>query len=200
MSDKLDVKEIIKVGAILFVITALAAALLGFVNANTAPLIAENNIKKEQTALKAVMPDAAEFKELEITPELKNAEDGRGEITKAYTALDQSGRVTGACVITETSGYDIGIQTVTGVNEDKTVAGVEIISLNETPGLGAKATDASFREQYTGKSAGIGVSKSGATDTDIQAISGATLTSKGVTNGVNIALDAAEIILEGGNG
>ena len=200
MSEKLDVKEIIKVGAILFVITALAAALLGFVNAKTAPLIAENNIKKEQTALKAVMPDAAEFKELEITPELKNAEDGRGEITKAYTALDQSGRVTGACVITETSGYDIGIQTVTGVNEDKTVAGVEIISLNETPGLGAKATDASFREQYTGKSAGIGVSKSGATDTDIQAISGATLTSKGVTNGVNIALDAAEIILEGGNG
>lgn len=200
MSEKLDVKEIIKVGAILFVITALAAALLGFVNAKTAPLIAENNIKKEQTALKAVMPDAADFKEIELTPELKNAEDGRGEITKAYTALDQSGRVTGACVITETSGYDIGIQTVTGVNEDKTVAGVEIISLNETPGLGAKATDASFREQYTGKSAGIGVSKSGATDTDIQAISGATLTSKGVTNGVNIALDAAEIILEGGNG
>lgn len=200
MSEKLDVKEIIKVGAILFVITALAAALLGFVNAKTAPLIAENNIKKEQTALKAVMPDAAEFKELELTPELKNAEDGRGEITKAYTALDQSGRVMGACVITETSGYDIGIQTVTGVNEDKTVAGVEIISLNETPGLGAKATDASFREQYTGKSAGIGVSKSGATDTDIQAISGATLTSRGVTNGVNIALDAAEIILEGGNG
>ena len=166
MSEKLDVKEIIKVGAILFVITALAAALLGFVNANTAPLIAENNIKKEQTALKAVMPDAADFKEIELTPELKNAEDGRGEITKAYTALDQSGRVTGACVITETSGYDIGIQTVTGVNEDKTVAGVEIISLNETPGLGAKATDASFRKQYNGKSAGIGVSKSGATDTD----------------------------------
>ena len=200
MSEKLDVKEIIKVGAILFVITALAAALLGFVNAKTAPLIAENNVKKEQTALKAVMPDAADFKEIELTPELKNAEDGRGEITKAYTALDQSGRVTGACVITETSGYDIGIQTVTGVNEDKTVAGVEIISLNETPGLGAKATDASFREQYAGKSAGIGVSKSGATDTDIQAISGATLTSRGVTNGVNIALDAAEIILEGGNG
>ncbi len=200
MSEKLDVKEIIKVGAILFVITALAAALLGFVNAKTAPLIAENNIKKEQTALKAVMPDAADFKEIELTPELKNVEDGRGEITKAYAALDQSGRVTGACVITETSGYDIGIQTVTGVNEDKTVAGVEIISLNETPGLGAKATDASFREQYTGKSAGIGVSKSGATDADIQAISGATLTSRGVTNGVNIALDAAEIILEGGNG
>lgn len=200
MSEKLDVKEIIKVGAILFVITALAAALLGFVNAKTAPLIAENNVKKEQTALKAVMPDAADFKEIELTPELKNAEDGRGEITKAYTALDQSGRVTGACVITETSGYDIGIQTVTGVKEDKTVAGVEIISLNETPGLGAKATDASFRGQYAGKSAEIGVSKSGATATDIQAISGATLTSKGVTNGVNIALDAAEIILEGGNG
>lgn len=198
MSEKLDVKEIIRVGAILFVITALAAAVLGFVNAKTAPLIAENNVVKEQTALKAVMPDAADFEEKEITPEIASAADGRGDITKAYAALDNSGNVIGACIITETRGYDIGIQAVTGVNVDKTISGVEIISMNETPGLGAKASDASFRDQYAGKSGKVGVSKSGATDTDIQAISGATLTSKGVTNGVNIALDAAEMILEGG--
>ena len=205
MSEKIDVKEIIKVGAILFVITALAAAVLGFVNSKTAPLIAENNVIKEQTALKAVMPDATWFEEVDYWHDDYVGFDGisligmEGEanVVKAYYAATDKEPV-GVIVITETTGYDVGIQTVTGVDEDLKVTGVEIISMNETPGLGAKASDASFRSQYTGKSGNIGVSKSGATDTDIQAISGATKTSNGVTEGVNTALRAAKIIMREG--
>ena len=190
MKEKINIGEIIKIGVILFLITALAAALLAFVNGKTAPLIEKNSLEKEQNAMLSVMPDAAKFEEVEITD---------GEASKAYTALDSDGNVIGACIITETTGYDVGIQTVTGVDADLKVTGIDIIAMNETPGLGAKAAEEDFRSQYIGKSGTIGVSKSASSDTDIQAISGATKTSNGVTQGVNIALKTAEILLKGGN-
>lgn len=198
MKDKINIGEIIKTGAILFTITALAALLLAFVNGQTAPLIEKNSLEKEQNAMLAVMPDAAEFNEAEITDEIKGLSDS-GEINKAYTAVDDNGNVIGACIITETTGYDVGIQTVTGVSCDLKVTGIDIIAMNETPGLGAKAAEEGFRSQYKDKSGKIGVSKSGTDDKNIQAISGATKTSNGVTNGVNIALLAAEYLLKGGN-
>lgn len=191
MKDRINIGEVIKIGLILFAITALSAALLAFVNAKTAPLIELNSIEKEKAAMRKVMPGAADF---------EKADDiDISEVSSAYIALDSEGTVIGACVITETSGYDVGIQTVTGIGCDLKVTGVEVISMNETPGLGAKAKDESFRSQYNGKSGTIGVSKSSADDENIQAISGATKTSNGVTKGVNLALQTAEILLEGGN-
>lgn len=213
MKEKINIGEIIKIGVILFVITAVSAMLLAFVNGKTAPLIEKNALEKEQTALKAVMPDAVGFEEYDIPDILKDhahllpdAEKSdvilsleNGEITKVYMALDSDNSIIGICVITETTGYDVGIQTVTGVDADLKVTGIEIISMNETPGLGAKAADEGFRNQYTGKSGEIVVSKSAPSDTEIQAISGATKTSNGVTQGVNIAIKAAEMLLKGGN-
>lgn len=199
MNEKINVKEIIKVGLILFAITAISAALLAFVNSKTAPLIAENNIKKEQAALNNVMP-YAEFKEEEITSDLEALTDGNGAINKVYTAFDNNGNTIGACVITETTGYDVGIQTVTGVDMDLKITGIDIISMNETPGLGAKAKHDSFKAQYTGKGYEIKVIKSpDRGENEIEAISGATKTSNGVTNGVNIALQVAEKTLKGGD-
>lgn len=196
MENKLNVKEMIRVGVILFLITAISAALLAFVNGKTAPLIEKNSLEKEQTALKAVMPAAAEFEQTNIDCGTGlGIEIGVTELNKVFAAKDENGNVIGACVITESTGYDVGIQTVTGVDTDLKVTGVEIISMNETPGLGAKAAEESFRGQYIGKSGEVGVSKNGSSDTEIQAISGATKTSKGVTNGVNLALKAAEIAI-----
>lgn len=194
MENKINIGEIIRVGAVLFAITAVLAALLAFVNGKTAPLIEQNALKKEQEALSAVMPDAAEFEEA-VFP----IESSFGGGVKNYKALDADKNVIGVCVITETTGYDVGIQTVTGVDKNLTVTGVEIISMKETPGLGAKASEESFRSQYIGKSGTVGVSKSGASSTEIQAISGATKTSNGVTDGVNIALNTAKILIGGGN-
>lgn len=184
--------SIIKIGLILFLITAISAALLAFVNGKTAPLIEKNSIAKEQDALKAVMSEAAEFEETTV-------DTNTGALKKVFLAKDADGKSIGVCVITETTGYDVGIQTVTGVDADLKVTGVEIISMNETPGLGAKAADDSFKSQYKGKSGEIGVAKSAPSDAEIQAISGATKTSNGVTNGVNAAIKAAQILLEGGN-
>ena len=198
MKEKMNVGDMIKTGVILFVITAVLAALLGFVNGKTAPIIEQNDLIKKQDAMRAVLPDAADFTEAEMTDEIA-ALSGSDEIKEVYTALDESGKAIGACVITETSGYDIGINTVTGIDAELSVSGVEITSMKETPGLGAKASDKSFRDQYKGKKYEIGVSKTGADDTSIAAISGATKTSNGVTRGVNLALKTAEILLKGGN-
>lgn len=200
MTNKLDVKELIKIGLILFAITAVAAALLAFVNSKTAPLIEQNAIIKEQNAIKTVMSEAAEFNEIEVTPDIeKIAEDEGGKIEKAFAALDADENMIGVCVITNTTGYDIGIETVTGVNSDLTVSGIDIISMNETPGLGANASKPEFKEQYEGKTKGITVSKSSSDGNQIHAISGATKTSNGITTGVNIAIKAAENILNGGD-
>lgn len=192
MENKLNVKEMIKVGVILFLITAISAALLAFVNGKTAPLIEKNSLEKEQTALKTVIPDAVEFEETTV-------DANTDALKKAFLAKGADGKSIGVCVITETTGYDVGIQTVTGVDAELKVTGVEIISMNETPGLGAKAAEESFRSQYIGKTGEIGVSKNGSSDTEIQAISGATKTSNGVTEGVNLALHTAGILLKGGN-
>lgn len=192
MKEKINISEVIKVGVILFLITAILSALLAFVNAKTAPIIAENTILKEQEAMKTVMRDAAEFEEVTVSYTSPN-----GQINKAYAALDSNKNIIGACIITETTGYDVGIQTVTGVNRDLAVTGVDIISMNETPGLGANADTPEFLEMYVEKTGEIGVSKTTADDKNIQAISGATRTSKGVTNGVNIALEAAKEIIGG---
>ena len=199
MKEKMNVGEIIKVGIILFVITAVLAALLAFVNAKTAPLIEQNAVLAEQDAMKTVMPDASEFEEMELTADLISiAEEKGGEIDKVVSAKDSSGEEIGICVKTVTTGYDIGIEAVTGIDKDLIITGVDIISMNETPGLGAKADEPDFRAQYEGKTGEIEVVKTAAGDTSIQAIAGATKTSNGVTKGVNIALEAAGILLEGG--
>ena len=201
MNEKMNTGEIIKVGVILFLITAVLAGFLAFVNAKTAPLIEQNALIAEQDALKTVMPDAVDFEEAEVTAELTEiaAQNENSEISKAFIAKDAGGEAIGACVITVTTGYDVGIQTAIGIDKDLIVTGVDIISMNETPGLGANADKPEFRAQYEGKSGEIKVVKTAAGDDSIQAIAGATKTSNGVTRGVNIALDAAEILLKGGN-
>jgi len=75
-----------------------------------------------------------------------------------------------------------------GIDTSGKVTGVSILSISETAGLGMNAKNESFINQYIGKSGTIGVSKNGASDTEIQALTGATITSKAVTSAVNTAL------------
>lgn len=77
---------------------------------------------------------------------------------------------------------------VVGVGTDGTVTGVSIISMSETSGLGANASKESFRGQFVGKSGELAVSKDGG---EIDALTGATITSRAVTSGVNTALVVA---------
>lgn len=189
------VNETIKTALVLFLITAISALLLAFVNMKTAPLIQINNQKKITDALGTVMATAKDFEAIEnIDKYAPVAEKYDGEVQNLYIARSENGDIVGTCGIIETKGYDSGLTTVVGVDTDGKVTEIEIISHNETPGLGANAAKPEFTNRFSGKEKGIEAVKNGATGNDIDAISGATLTSKGVTRSVNCVLEIAEEI------
>lgn len=188
MGKKINPLEIIKIGAILFIITAAAAVLLAFVNLETAPKIAENEIKKTQAAMKVILPEADSFEKLEPSEE--------PEVAERYLALDASKNPVGACIIASVNGYGGEVKVLTGVNQNAQVSGVDILSHSETPGLGANAVKDEFKGQFMGKSGKIDVVKTNAGEHAINAMSGATITSKAVTQAVNIGIEEAERILK----
>ncbi len=185
--------EIIKIGVILFVITAVSAALLAVLNSVTAPIIAANQEQKQTESMKSVVPSAESFEETEVS----GADD---IVTGVYEARDSSGGLVGICVMASPVGYGGDIELSVGIDTEGKVTGVDIISMSETAGLGANASKDEFKGQYVGKTAGIAVTKNAPGENEISAISGATITSEAVTSGVNAALEAASTILneEGG--
>lgn len=185
------VGTVIKTTIILFLITSVSALLLAFVNDKTAPIIAENDAINKQNALKKVI-DAEIFDEIEINNDFSAIAYKYGcELDGVYIAKDSGGNKVGVCSILTGSGYSSGLQVAVGADCDANATAVEIIASSETPGLGQNASKPAFIDQFVGMHAGIGVVKSGANDTQINALSGATLTSEGVTRLVNAALEIA---------
>ncbi len=184
MVKKNVITEIFKVAIILFAITAVAAAILASVNSVTAPVIAENERKAQEIAMKAVLPDATSFDKVEFLP----AENST--VSEIYSSD------AGYAIKVAPKGYGGAISMIVGVDNDLKVTGIEIISQSETAGLGAKCTDSEFKAQFVGKTENITVTKNGAKENEIDAISSATVTSKAVTKGVNEAIAAAKEVKE----
>lgn len=165
----------------LFVICLIATLLLGLTNEVTAPIIEKLAVETEIKSRQTVFADAASFGEAKIS------DDG----TSVVAALDESGATIGYVVVNTAKGYGGDISVMTGVDVDGKVTGVNILSHAETAGLGAKATEASFRDKFVGLVNGITVSKDKAGENSIDAITGATITSRAVVNAVNAAIEAA---------
>ncbi|MCT4606676.1 MAG: RnfABCDGE type electron transport complex subunit G [Marinisporobacter sp.] len=177
-------KEIGKLGIILFIISAVAATLLGYTNDVTKGPIEEQMIQANTKARQTVLPDATEFEKVE-----SSEYEGYENIVEAYKGL-KDGEVVGYTIKTNPNGYGGPVEIMIGLGMDEVVTGVNIGNHSETPGLGAKASG-EFKDQYNGKSTqnDLMVIKSGTLkDNEIMAISGATITSKAVTTGVNSAL------------
>lgn len=181
-----DIKVIIKTAISLFLICAVAAGILAFVNTVTDPIIAENNLKSADKARLQVLPEAYEF-----TPST-NA-DG-----KEYYVGIKDGTVVGYVFTTSASGYGGAVEVMSGISADGTVSGISILTINETPGLGMNAKKESFTLQYNSKTGPFTVVKnSTSAENDILAITSATITSKAVTNAVNEALAIYDTVKEG---
>lgn len=175
-------KDILKLGVTLFAICAVAALVLGVTNNITAPVIEERNIQASNEARKIVLPEADEFKEL----------DGMNSdiVLEVYEGI-KDGQVIGYTIKTSSKGYGGAIELMVGISKDGKITGVEIGNHSETPGLGSKATEPMFKNQYVDKDVSnslLVVKGSANNDNEISAISGATITSNGVTNGVNAAM------------
>ena len=175
---------------ILFAITAVAALLLAFTNSVTVEKIEANSVKEQNEARAYVMSDAANFEEMDI-----GDFDGEEPVSEVYAAKDKDGKVIGYCVGVSPNGFGGAIDMIVGIGIDDEMTGVKIISMSETPGLGSKAQEPKFKDQFTGKKteSDIKVIKSGTpADDEIIAISGATVTSKAVTSGINTAAAAVK--------
>lgn len=183
----MKIKEIIKIGLILFAITAVSAFLLAFANKVTAPVIQENDRKKTEESMKLVLSDADSFEKVDYSEE---------NIEQVYIAKSSSAEFVGCCVVALVNGYGGELKVMTGIDKELNVTGVDILSHSETPGLGANAANDSFKGQFVGKTSGISAVKGEAKENEIAAMSGATITSKAVTQAVNNALEVAEKVKE----
>lgn len=173
-------KEYLVPTLILFVICLVATALLGITNAVTAPEIEKLANQKESDTRKDVFAQAVSFGE-KVDDE-----------TNIVPALDDSGNPIGYVVVTSAKGYGGAVEVMTGITVDGKVTGISILSHSETPGLGAKSkTDDNWRTQFVDKIKGITVSKDAKSDNSIDAITGATITSRAVVEAVNEAIELA---------
>lgn len=194
MLKKSDILNIFAVGLKLFLITAVSAAILAVVNYITEPIIAKNNLKKQNDSMKMVLSDAVSFEKADMSP-LATVELACC-VTDVYEGIDANGENIGYAVMVSSGGYGGDVSLSVGVDNELNITGVDVVSHSETPGLGAKCTTDSFKNQFVGKTLGVEAVKNGASDNEIDAITSATITSKAVTKGVNSALTAVKIIKE----
>lgn len=175
-----------KMGGTLFCFCAVSALLLAGFNQMTAPVIAQRTEKANNEARMQVLPQAKEFKAVD---EAKIKAAGIDTVTEVFEGIEGSD-VVGYTIKSNPKGYGGPIALTIGIDKEGKITGVNVGDNQETPGLGAKATEDSFKGQYTGKEAKpLEVLKSGSpAENQIKAISGATITSKAVTSGVNDAI------------
>ena len=199
----------------LVIITVVAGLVLGAVYGITKGPIADQEAKAQMEAYKTVFPKASDLKEVDgfseeaasmIMAANENPIEGHDSdvISSAVEAVDASGEALGYIFnITTSKGYGGDIQLTVGIQSDGTVSGYAVLSISETAGLGMKAKDdPSWGKQFAGKKVeSFSVVKDGSgsgDDAKIDAISGATITSKAVTGAMNSCLAYFQS-LEGGN-
>ncbi len=175
-------KGMVKTVVTLLAFAAVVAFLLGLVNDVTAENIAKHKADKTMAAMETVLP-AGEYSQVIY--------EGDPSVASVYRAGDA-----GWIVEVTPSGFGGLIDMMVGVDKSGAVTGVSIVSMSETSGLGANASRESFRSQYVGKTGSVKLKKQGG---EIDALTGATVTSTAVTKGVNTALAVVqELMKEGG--
>jgi len=192
-------KTAIKLVVSTTVVCIVAAAGLGMTYGVTKDRIAKMDREAEVAALRAVLPDAKRFSKVAAAEDLAAAKKAAGEVTfvSAYSASSSGGDPAGWGVRVASRGYGGPMQLVIGLDRDGKVTGVSIVAMNETPGLGTKVlTEKWFMRQFTKLPAG-------ASDADLRkldAISGATKSSRGVRHGVEAAVRVWRAAFGGGGG
>ncbi|MGN1421563.1 MAG: RnfABCDGE type electron transport complex subunit G [Eubacterium sp.] len=199
MAEKKKKSSVLVNTLVLLVVTFVAVLLLAVVNQVTRGPIAQAEINARAEIYKVVYPDAENFAEAENTEallegsaELLASEGYTGCSINDFLVVEDSSKAVKGYVIAATSpnGYGGDIQVALGITADGKITGFDVVSNSETAGLGSRCTDPEFKDQFAGKSASmLEYTKSGATaDNEIDAISGATITTNAVTEAANCAI------------
>lgn len=214
MDKKTDIRNMLKDAIILFVITLISGVALGYVYELTKEPIRIQQELAIQKACQAVFEEAGQFEEIDYVPSDRlSVELAENDVSigGAYHALGTDGTHLGFVVeATSSEGYGGNITLYMGVTDDGILNGISILQIAETPGLGMKA-DEVLTPQFQNKQVEyFTYTKSGSTsDSEIDAISGATVTTKALVNAVNGGMRAVaeelhslmtdETAKEGGN-
>lgn len=200
-------KSVIKDAMILFAITLVAGLLLGVVYDITKEPIAAQKEKVKTEACQNVFSEAAGFEayeELDVeaaSTVLAEAGITGADIDEVMYAKDASGSVIGYVItVTDHEGYGGDIQFSMGVTNEGVLNGISLLSISETAGLGMKAGDVLVPQFADKQVERFYTTKTGSTnDSEIDAISGATITTDAVVNGVNGGLAYYQNVLKGGS-
>lgn len=198
-------KTLIKDALVLFVITAMAGLLLGAVYDITKEPIARQQQKLKEEAYQTVFQDAESFEAFDAANaqsvlEAAGWQSADVTIEEVMTAV-KGGEAAGyVMTVTDHEGYGGDIRIAIGIQKDGTVNGISFLSISETAGLGMKAKEPAFAEQFAGKQVEqFAYTKTGASaDNEIDALTGATITTNAVTNAVNAGICYFQSI-EGGS-
>lgn len=183
-------KEVTYKAVISVTITALIAGfLLSFVYSSFEEDILANNEKTVLNGVKAVIPDA---------DNIEGPISDENAAYPYYIGTKADGSVAGYAVLSSAGGYNGQNKVLVGFNSDATtITGIVVTEQAETPGLGAKIVEESFRNQFTNKSSVVpltvvkGIKPEEALDAQIAAISGATISTTSVVTAVNSANEQA---------
>lgn len=200
MAKKAKREGMIKDAITLCLISLIAALALGFVNELTKDRIALLKAQEKAAAYQEVFPEADSIVDAESDKQLaeliKNsqtvlAEGGYSAVTleEACIVKDASGTTIGYVASVTLKGYDVLTLTF-GYTTEGVCTGLEFLSINETPGMGLKADEPAFKSQFVGKQASsfVAVKTGASADNEIDAISGATITTNAVITGVNAGI------------
>lgn len=170
-------KETIKLGMILLIITVISAGVLAVSNNLTKDKIAEIEMEGSIVALKQVFGEDSKFKPLDEgkLSEIIASNSAIIEIFEVY----KNDNLNAYAIKTNSSGFAGDLVTLTGFSLEGNVIGMRLLEHSETKGIGSKAEEPSFAEKFVGKTVDSEIT--------VDIISGATYTSKGVLDGVNIA-------------
>ena len=197
-------KEMMKNAAILLAITIIAGGILGTVYEVTKAPIAETEAKAAMEAYKEVFSAADSFEEVLIPEDDATLADGgyaETTLNGLLEAKDAAGELLGyVFILTNHEGYGGDIQFTMGLTNDGVLNGISLLAIAETPGLGMKAEDVVVPQFVNKQATSFSVSKTGATnDSEIDAISGATITTDAIVNGVNSGVVYFQKVLKGGS-
>lgn len=178
--------ETLKLGLILFIITAVAASVLAISNNITAPRIAEAAKIADDLAKQEILPEGDKFEPLD-EGKLNEIKDENSDILEIYEGYNGDDLI-GYTVKSKANGYGGAIELMTGISTEGKITGIKILSHGETPGLGANATKEYFSDSFKNKSVEgeLVAVKEPSGETEVQALTSATITTTAIVDGVNI--------------
>ena len=181
----------------LTLIAAIAGVALSGVYSVTKDTIDEQKALAEATAYKEVCPEAASFAYNDKAQEIlgdEGADVGDAHVNACYVGKDDGGNTVGYALSVTSKGFGGNVVMALGLTPEGAIRKISFTELNETAGLGMRADEDSFKDQFVGKSGSITYGQDG-----VEAMSGATVTSTAVKNALNAGFSFYETALKGGN-